>query len=56
MLEVVDAGDEVFREVLKGKVSSGLHFAFCAILQVAVVCDGAEIFVLMAMLGKRSRR
>ena len=55
MLEVVDAGNEVFCEILKGKVSRGLHFAFCAVLQVAVVCDGTEIFILMALLGKWSR-
>lgn len=46
MLEGVDAGDEVLGEFLQGEVARCLDFALGAVLQVAVVCDGAEVFVL----------
>jgi len=46
VLQVVDASDQVFCEFLEGKVPRGLDLAFCAVLQVAEVCDGAEVFVL----------
>lgn len=45
-VEVVDALDEVAGEALQGKVLCGLDLALGALLQVAVVGDGAEVFVL----------
>jgi hypothetical protein len=45
-IEVVDGFDEVAGKALDGKVLCSLGFAFCALLQVAEVGDGAEVFVL----------
>jgi hypothetical protein len=45
-IEVVDGFDEVTGKALDGKVLCSLGFAFCALLQVAEVGDGAEVFVL----------
>lgn len=51
VLEVVDGRDQVFAEFLQREVPCGLGLAFCALLQVAVVGDGAEVFVLRAARG-----
>jgi hypothetical protein len=45
-IEVVDGFDEVTGEALDGEVLCGLGLAFCALLEVAEVGDGAEVFVL----------
>lgn len=45
-VEVVDAVDEVLCEILDGKVAGGLDLALRAVLEVAVVGDGAKAFVL----------
>jgi hypothetical protein len=45
-VEVVDGLNEVAGETLDGEVLCSLSFAFCALLQVAEVGDGAEVFVL----------
>ena len=45
-VEVVDRLDEVAGEALQREVFGGLDLALCALLQVAVVGDGAEVFVL----------
>jgi hypothetical protein len=45
-IEVVDGFDEVAGEALDGKVLCSLGFALCALLQIAEVGDGAEVFVL----------
>jgi hypothetical protein len=45
-VEVVDGLDEVAGESLDGKVFGRGDFALGAVLQVAEVGDGAEVFVL----------
>lgn len=47
MFEVVDAGEEVAGKLLQGEVPRGLDFALCAVLEIAVVGDGAEVLVLL---------
>jgi hypothetical protein len=47
VLEIVDAGYEVFGEFLQGEVSRVLDFALCAVGEVAVVGEGAEVLVLV---------
>ena len=46
-VEVVDAIDEVFGEAGDGEVAGGGDVAFRAVLEVAEVGDGAEVFVLV---------
>jgi len=45
-VKVINAVDEVFGEALKGEVFGGLDFALGALLKVAEVGYGAEVFVL----------
>jgi hypothetical protein len=45
-VQVVDALDEVAGELLQREVFGGLNFALGAVLQVAEVGNGAEVFVL----------
>lgn len=45
-VEVVDGFDEVAGEFLQGEVLCGADLALGALLEVAVVGDGAEVFVL----------
>jgi hypothetical protein len=45
-VEVVDGLDEVAGEALQGEVFGGLNLALGALLEVAVVGDGAEVFIL----------
>lgn len=45
-VEIVDAVDEVFGEAGDGEVAGGADVAFGAVLEVAEVGDGAEVFVL----------
>ena len=47
-VEIVDRFEEVFGELGDGEVAGGGDVAFCALLEVAEVGDGAEIFVLVA--------
>ena len=42
----IDGLDEVAGEVLESEVLGGLDLALGALLEVAVVGDGAEVFVL----------
>jgi hypothetical protein len=46
-VEVVDAFYEVAGEALEGEVFGGLDLALCPLLEVAVVGDGAEVFILV---------
>jgi hypothetical protein len=48
-VEVVDAVDEVFGEAGDGEVAGGADVAFGAVLEVAEVGDGAEVFVLRGL-------
>jgi hypothetical protein len=45
-VEIINAFYEVAGEALEGEVFGGLDLAFCALLEVAVVGDGTEVFVL----------
>jgi hypothetical protein len=45
-VEVVDGFNEVARETLDREVFGALDLALCALLEVAEVGDGAEVFVL----------
>jgi hypothetical protein len=45
-IEGIDGLNKVAGEVLESKVLSGLDLALSALLEVAVVGDGAEVFVL----------
>ena len=45
-VEVVNRLDEIASEALNGKVLCALNFALGALLEVAEVGDGAEVFVL----------
>lgn len=45
-VEVVDGLDEVAGKALERKVLGGLDFALGALLEVAVVGDGAQVLVL----------
>lgn len=47
-VEVVNGLDEVAGEALERKVLGGLDLALRALLEVAVVCDGAKVLVLHA--------
>jgi hypothetical protein len=50
MLEIVDGCDEIACKFLEGKVAGRLGFALGAVLEIAVVCDGTEIFILCSCM------
>lgn len=45
-VKVVYAVEKVYGELLDGEVAGVSVVASCAVLEVAVVCYGAEVFVL----------
>jgi hypothetical protein len=53
-VKVIDRLDEIAGEALDGEVFCGVDFAFCAVLQVAEVGYGAEVFVLDTTLDSCS--
>ncbi len=45
-VEVVDGFDKVFGKFGDGEIFGRLNVAFCTILEIAELGDGAEVFVL----------
>lgn len=55
-VEVVDGFDKVFGEFSDSKIFRRLNVAFCAILKVAELGDGAKVFVLRGRRLVEERR
>jgi hypothetical protein len=47
VIEIIDGGEEIFGEFLKGEIARGLDLSLGAVLEIAVVGNGSQVFVLV---------